>query len=70
MDNQPHPIDPLPLNLAARSLRVPAYWLREEIHPGRIPALVAGRAVLVHVPTVADLLTNRAMLESGASHEG
>lgn len=57
--------EPLPLNLAARCLRVPAGWLREEIEAGNIPALVAGRAVLVHVPTVSALLAQRAKGETG-----
>ncbi len=68
MDNKQHPSDPLPLNLAARCLRVPARWLREEIEAGRLPALIAGRNVLVHVPTVAALLAERAR-GKGASHE-
>ena len=55
-----HPSEPTPLNRAARLLRVPARWLREEIDAGRIPALVAGRATLVHVPTVAAILAQRA----------
>jgi hypothetical protein len=59
------PLDPLPLNLAARCLRVPARWLRDEIDAGRIPALIAGRSVLVHAPTVAALLAERAKGESG-----
>lgn len=59
------PSDPLPLNLAARCLRVPARWLRDEIEAGRIPALIAGRSVLVHVPTVAVLLAERAKGEAG-----
>lgn len=54
------PSEPLPLNLAARFLRVPARWLRDEIEAGHIPALVAGRSVLIHVPTVAAKLTERA----------
>ncbi len=57
------PRDPLPLNLAARCLRVPARWLRDEIDAGRIPALIAGRSVLVHVPTAAALLAERAKRE-------
>lgn len=61
------PSDPLPLKLAARCLRVPARWLREEIEAGRIPALIAGRSVLVHVPTVAGLLMQRAKAETGGS---
>ncbi len=63
------PSDPLPLNLAARCLRVPARWLRDEIEAGRIPALIAGRSVLVHVPTVAALLAERAKGESGVERE-
>lgn len=61
------PSDPLPLNMAARCLRVPARWLRSEIEAGRIPALIAGRSVLVHVPTVAVLLAQRARGESGVA---
>ncbi len=67
MDNK-QPSDPLPLNLAARCLRVPARWLREEIEAGRVPALIAGRSVLVHVPTVAALLAERAQ-GKGAGHD-
>ncbi len=68
MDNKQHQADPLPLNLAARCLRVPARWLREEIEAGRLPALIAGRNVLVHVPTVAVLLAERAR-GKGVGHE-
>jgi hypothetical protein len=68
MSTKPLPPCPLPLNLAARCLRVPARWLREEIDAGRLPALVAGTRVLVHVPTVADLLAQRAKTE-GVRHE-
>lgn len=63
MDTKQLPTEPLPLNLAARCLRVPARWLRDEITAGRIPALVAGKSVLVHVPTVAALLAERAQRE-------
>lgn len=65
MESKKHPTDALPLNLAARCLRVPARWLREEIDSGRIPALIAGRSVLVHVPTVVALLAERAKGEAG-----
>lgn len=61
------PPDPLPLNSAARFLRVPARWLRDEIEAGRIPALIAGRSVLVHVPTAARILAARAKSE-GVRH--
>ena len=67
MTTNPFPSDPLPLNIAARCLCVPKLWLLDEIEEGRLPALVAGRSVLVHVPTVAALLAERAKSESGAS---
>ena len=60
MDNTPHPIEPIPLNKAARCLCVPAQWLREEVETGRLPGLKAGKAILIHVPTVAQLLAERA----------
>jgi hypothetical protein len=69
MDEIQHPSEPKPLNRAARLLRVPARWLREEIDAGRIPALIAGRSVLVHVPTAAALLAERAKGDSGVNHE-
>ena len=50
----------IPLKLAARRLGVPLAWLRDEIESGRLPGLKAGRAILVHVPTVAKQLTERA----------
>ncbi|MCA9274232.1 MAG: hypothetical protein KDA31_14445 [Phycisphaerales bacterium] len=62
-DLQHHPEDPTPLSTASRYLRVPARWLREEIEAGRIPALIAGRSVLIHIPTVASLLSERAKRE-------
>ena len=58
--------EPLPVNKAARCLRVPARWLRDEIEAGRVPGLRAGRAVLIHVPTVARLLAERAKTGRGA----
>ncbi len=54
----------MPLNIAARCLRVSARWLRHEIWAGRLPALVAENKVLVHVPTVARLLAKRARLDT------
>jgi len=63
MDRPTHPSDPAPLNVAARCLRVPARWLRDEIEAGRLPALRAGRAILIHVPTVAASLAERAKAE-------
>ena len=69
MDAKQFPSEPLPLNKAARCLSVPAGWLREEIEAGRLPGLRAGRAILVHVPTVAAQLTERAKQGEGVDHE-
>jgi hypothetical protein len=55
-----HPSEPVPLNIAARCLRVPARWLRDEVEAGRVPGLIADRAILIHVPTVARVLADRA----------
>lgn len=63
MHRRTHPNEPLPLHIAARRLRVPAQWLREEVEAGRLPALRAGRAILIHVPTVASVLAERAKAE-------
>ncbi|MEM8495758.1 MAG: hypothetical protein AAF663_10270 [Planctomycetota bacterium] len=60
MDNKTHPTEPLPLNKAARCLCVPAQWLREQVEAGSLPGLHAGRVILIHVPTVARLLAERA----------
>ena len=64
-----YPSQPTPLNRAARRLCVPMHWLREEIDAGRIPALVAGRATLVHVPTVAAIIAQRAKAGKAVEHE-
>ena len=63
MDTSKHPSEPMPLNIAARYLCVPASWLREEVVAGRLPGLKAGRAILIHVPTVSQLLIERAKEE-------
>ena len=49
-----------PLGSAARLLRVPATWLREEAEAERIPHLAAGKRLLFHVPTVSRILQDRA----------
>jgi hypothetical protein len=54
------PPDVLPLNRAARILNVPRPWLHDEVAAGRLPGLIAGRRILVHVPTVAAILAERA----------
>ena len=65
MDNKPNLSEPLPLNKAARCLCVPARWLRDEVEAGRLPALQAGRTILIHVPTVAQRLAERAKTGEG-----
>jgi hypothetical protein len=54
------PPDVQPLNRAARILNVPRYWLLDEVAAGRLPGLIAGRRILVHVPTVQAILAERA----------
>lgn len=70
MENIPHLNEPLPLNKAARCLCVPAHWLREEVEAGRLPGLKAGRVILVHVPTVAQRLAERAKTDAPRPSEG
>lgn len=65
-----YPSEPVPLNIAARCLRVPARWLRKEIEAGRLPALRAERVLLVDVTTVARILAERARAERGAGGGG
>lgn len=57
---RPDPADLFPLAKAARALTVPPTWLREEIEAGRLPGLRAGKALLVHLPTVEAKLAERA----------
>ena len=49
-----------PLGWAARMLRVPAAWLRQEALAGRLPHLAAGKRLLFDVSTVARILQRRA----------
>lgn len=67
MQTKQLPSNPLPLKLAARCLRVPPTWLRDEVAAGRLPGLAAGRTLLIHVPTVARLLGARAKSEKGGA---
>ena len=69
MDEDTFQHEPLPLNKAARYLCVPARWLRDEIEAGRLPGLCAERTILVHVPTVAKLLAERAKIGEGMDRE-
>jgi len=61
----PYPDEPVTVSIAARRLRVPVQWLRDEAEAGRLPHLKAGRAMLMHVPTVAAILRDRARGEGG-----
>jgi len=62
MNATEHPslMHPLPVNRAARALQVPAKWLRDEVTAGRLPGVNAGGQILVHVPSVREVLTQRA----------
>ena len=55
--------DPVPVNQAARALRVPVRWLRGEVEGGRLPGLRAGNVILVDLPTVKAMLAERARNE-------
>ena len=69
MDNTTFQDEPLPLNKAARCLCVPMCWLRDEVEAGRLPGLRAGRTILIHVPTVAKLLADRAKAGEGVDRD-
>jgi hypothetical protein len=50
----------VPINVAARWLRVPARWLRGEAEAGRVPALRAGNQFLCDPGAVEAALLERA----------
>jgi hypothetical protein len=50
----------VPINVAARWLRVPVRWLRAEVEAGRVPALRAGNQFLCDFQTVENALLKRA----------
>jgi hypothetical protein len=50
----------VPINVAARWLRVPLRWLRTEAESGRIPCLRADNAVLCDLAAVESALLERA----------
>lgn len=68
MESTRHPSELLPLSKAARCLSVPTRWLRDEVEAGRLPGLRAGRAILIHVPTLAQLLADRAKAGEGVDN--
>lgn len=47
---------------------MPVRWLRDEVVGGRLPGLIAGRVILIHVPTVAKCLAERAKSSEGGSN--
>lgn len=65
----PIPIETVPVRveIAAHRLGVPTAWLRREVEEGRLPGLVAGRSVLVHLPTITALLAERAKGTNGGA---
>ena len=46
-------------SVAASRLGVPVSWLRAEIRAHRVPALVAGHRIVVHLPTAEQVLVER-----------
>ncbi len=50
----------VPLNIAARWLRVPLRWLRAEAEAGRIPCLRADSQILCDLEAVESALLKRA----------
>jgi hypothetical protein len=59
----------VPINVAARWLRVPVSWLRAEAEAGRIPCLRAGKAILCDFAAVEAALLERARQEKGDAAE-
>lgn len=43
----------------ARQLGLPARWLKREAQAGRLPHIVAGKEILLHIPTVKAALDRR-----------
>jgi hypothetical protein len=56
----------LPLASAAARLRVSRGWLRAEAEAGKLPCLFAGKAILFDLPSVLNILIERA--RKGACH--
>jgi len=69
MSKAQYPNDAVPVSVAARYLAVPTEWLRHQVTAGNLPGLIADRAVLLHVPTVAARLAERAAKGEGVRHE-
>lgn len=54
------------VSAAARVLGVPQGWLRQEALAGRIPHLRAGSRIIIHLPTVRQILCDRAASQAGS----
>jgi hypothetical protein len=59
----------LPLGPTARLLCVPVKWLRSEAEAGRVPCLIADKAILFDPDAVEAVLVERARSGQGAHHE-
>jgi hypothetical protein len=60
----------LPLNVAARKLRVPFRWLRAEAEAGRIPCLRTDKQFMCDLEAVEAVLLARARQLPTAPEEG
>jgi hypothetical protein len=60
----------LPLNVAARKLRVPFKWLRAEAEAGRIPCLRTDKQFMCDLEAVEAALLERARRPAPAPDEG
>jgi hypothetical protein len=66
MFNSKKPKQPVPVRIAARWLKVPVSWLTQQAREGRIPAIIAGRTILVEVALVEQAM--RDQLAKGVKH--
>lgn len=55
---------------AARRLRIPAGWLRDEAEAGRLPGVRTGESWLFHLPTIVRVLEDRAARGDRPAAEG
>lgn len=60
MASDNHPKTPVPVNVAARCLGVKAADVLAEYQAGRLPGVICGGTLLIHVPSAAEWLANRA----------
>ncbi len=65
MASDNHPKTPVPIKVAARCLGVKPADIMAEIAGGEFPSVKVGETVLVHVPTAAEWLANKAKGNAG-----